>query len=75
MAHDKAPALKGGILVPGKESRVHISHTMHGYGNSRTLNPKPYLDPPMKYLFGSPNESPNPKTMQNPKKHYIGGSW
>ena len=41
---------------------------------SKPHNSRPYLDPPMYYLFGSPSKSPNQKTIPNPKKYYIGGS-
>ena len=37
-------------------------------------NPKPYLDPPMSYLFGSLTKNPNQKTIPNPKRNYIGGT-
>ena len=46
--------------------------SLHFVGEN-SLNPKTYLDPPMWYVFGSPNKNPNPKTTPSSKRNYIGG--
>ena len=58
-----SPGIRGQLRV--------VRQVMSGLTMSAEMR---YLDPPMSYLFGSPNKSPKQKTIPNPKKNYIGGS-